>query len=113
MSNILDQLQLPLLSLFQQQNSWPLHKNVFFLLVIFWKPPLQCIGDAQVKSGGGISGVLYSVCRFTSVVCRQATFLTNNLPELIANTTSLNPITNAPNVGVSKPKAATGMAMIL
>ncbi len=43
----------------------------------------------------------------------QTTFFTNNLPELMASTTSLNPITNAPNVGVRNPNAATGMATIL
>lgn len=43
----------------------------------------------------------------------HTTLFTNNLTELIASTTSLNPITNAPIVGVSKPNAATGMAIIL
>ena len=43
----------------------------------------------------------------------HSTFFTNNLTEFIASTTSLNPITNAPNVGVRNPKAATGIATIL
>lgn len=41
------------------------------------------------------------------------TFFTNSLTEFIASTTSLNPMTNAPKVGVRKPKAATGMAIML
>jgi len=43
----------------------------------------------------------------------QITFLKFNRIELMARTTSLNPITNAPNVGFKKPSAATGIATIL
>ena len=41
------------------------------------------------------------------------TFFTNNLTEFTANTISLKPIANAASVGVSNPKAAIGIAMIL
>ena len=41
------------------------------------------------------------------------TFFTNNLPELIASTTSLKPMTNAAKPGFKNPSAATGMAIIL
>jgi hypothetical protein len=36
-----------------------------------------------------------------------------SLTELAASTTSLNPIINAPNVGLKKPNAATGIAIML
>jgi hypothetical protein len=41
------------------------------------------------------------------------TFFQFNLTEFIANTTSLSPISKAPKVGLRKPSAATGIAMIL
>lgn len=43
----------------------------------------------------------------------HSTFFTNNLPELMANTTSLNPIARAANPGFRKPNAAMGIATIL
>ena len=43
----------------------------------------------------------------------HTTFFTNSLAELIASTTSLNAITRAPKLGVRKPNAATGMAIML
>lgn len=50
---------------------------------------------------------------FASLTLAYATFFTSNLLLLAANTTSLKAITNAPNDGVSKPNAATGIAIML
>ena len=42
-----------------------------------------------------------------------STFFVKSLTELMASTTSLNPIANALKVGAKKPKAAIGIAIIL
>ena len=54
---------------------------------------------------------LYCVQKINQKI--YTTFFTNSRTELAASTTSLNPITSAPNIGVRKPSAATGMATML
>ena len=66
----------------------------------------------EIATGAPKHGVLFHDPRCFPAK-NHSTFLTNNLTEFIPSTTSLNPITSAPKVGVKNPNAAMGMATIL
>lgn len=90
-----------------------LRKDILSAIPFFRELTRYALFNVLYLEVANMLGIAYHTFKVRILGCNYSILFPNSLTELIASTTSLNPIAKALKEGVRNPNAAIGMAMTL